>query len=94
MRWHIDFPDGSDIVDLGDRFISADGPEVQSVVISDSTVLFITRTSELPLTSLLKMNNTIVALNGTRIDCSSTDVMESTVVKIFGNGKTNNNNVT
>ena len=86
LEWIIDFPDSSGVVDPGTWFISSTHPEVQSVVISDSTVLLISRTSLSPLTSLLEINNTIVALNGTRINCTSQDGTESTVVNVVGNG--------
>ena len=87
LQWTIDFPDGSGFVDPGDLRISGTRPEVHSVVIRDSTVLLISRTSLSPLTSLLEINNTIVALNGTKIDCrQSMTEMFSIVVTVFGNG--------
>ena len=88
IQWTVDFPESSEVTDLGERFVSADHPEVQSVVIRDSqTLLLISRTSLSPLTSLLEISNTIVALNGTRIDCTTTDGTESTVITVIGNGR-------
>ena len=88
LQWTIDFPDGSGVDDLGDRSISANRPEVQSFVIGDSTVLNISTTSLSPLTSLLEINNTIVALNETRIDCrQSISEMFSIVITTIRSGK-------
>ena len=91
MRWTVNFPDiiDSEVVDPpGDQIIEAGSPEVQSFVIKDSAVLLISRTSSSPLTSLLGINNTIIALNGTRIECTqSMTEMFSTVITIIGNGK-------
>ena len=86
MRWTIDFPQSSGVP--GSQFIPANTSEVHSVVISDSTILFISITSLSPLTYLLEINNTLVALNGTRIDCISLEGTESTVLTVIGHGKT------
>ena len=40
-----------------------------------------------PLTSLLEISDTISGLNGTRIECTTIDGMETTVITIIGNGK-------
>ena len=91
LEWTIDpLPDGTGAVNPTTRFIvSANHSEVQSIVISDSTILLVSRTSLSPLISQLEINNTIVALNGTRIDCATQDGTVSTVITIIRNGKTN-----
>ena len=89
IRWTFHFPEGSgiSITDQGDRLVSANNVNtsevVHSVVIENSTVLLISRTSLSPLTSLLEINNTIVALNGTRLGCDSQDGTQSTVMTII-----------
>ena len=89
LEWTIDIPESSGIVDPGNQRIrNTTPPEVHSFVIRDSTFLLISRISLSPLTSLLEINNTIAALNGTRIDCTqSMTEMFSLVITIIGNGK-------
>ena len=78
IRWTFD--------DVDDRLISTTGSESLSpFVMRDSSVL-ISRTSLSPLTSLLEISNTTADLNGTRIECSTIDGMETTVITVIGNG--------
>ena len=86
LRWTIDFPDGIGVADPGDRIISATSSSPPPIVIKDSSILLISRTSLSPLTSLLEISNTIAGLNGTRIQCTSIDGTETTVITIIGNG--------
>ena len=89
ISWAIDFPDGFGVGDVDGQIVTTTGPESrQPFVIRDSSVLLISRTSLSPLTSLLEINNTIADLNGTRIECTSIDGMETTVITIIGNGIT------
>ena len=85
IEWIADFPDG--VEDAGRQVISTTGPEsLPPFVIRDSSVLLISRTSLSPLTSLLEISTTITDLNGTRIECTTRDGMETTVITIIGNG--------
>ena len=88
--WTINITDGIEVEDpavMGRQFISTTGPEsLPAIVIRDSSVLLISRTSLSPLTSLLEISNTIVDLNGTRIECTTIDGMETTVITVIGNG--------
>ena len=88
ISWTINFPDGFGVGDVDGQIVTTTGPESrQPFVIRDSSVLLISRTSLSPLTSLLEINNTIADLNGTRIECTTIDGMETTVITIIGNGK-------
>ena len=90
--WTINITDGTEVEDpavIGRHFITTTGPEsLAPIVIRDSSVLLISRNSLSPLTSLLEINNTIVDLNGTRIECTTIDGMETTVITVIGNGIT------
>ena len=88
LEWTIDFPNGLGVDDPTPKLVTKSEVQPIEIVISDSSVLLImTRTSLSSLTSLLEINNTIFALNGTRIDCAwSGTAMFSTVVTIVGNG--------
>ena len=89
IAWSIDFPDGIGVEDAGRQIISTTGPEsLPPFVIRDSSVLLISRSSLSPLTSLLEISTTIADLNGTRIECTTIDGMETTVITIIGNGIT------
>ena len=88
IAWSIDFPDGIGVEDLGRQVISKTGLEsLPRFVIRDSSVVLISRTSSSPLTSSLEISSTITDLNGTRINCTTIDGVETTVITIIGNGK-------
>ena len=88
ILWAIDFPDGIEVGDVDGQIVTTTSPENRPpFVIRHPAVLLISRTSLSPLTSLLEINNTIADLNGTRIECTTIDGMETTVITIIGNGK-------
>ena len=87
ISWTINFPDGTGVEGEGRQFITTTGPEsLPPFVIRHPAVLLISRTSLSPLTSLLEINNTISDLNGTRIECTTIDRMETTAISVIGNG--------
>ena len=87
ISWTINFPDGFGVGDVDGQIITTTGPESRPpFVIRHPAVLLISRTSLSPLTSLLEISNTITDLNGTRIECTTIDGMETTAITIIGNG--------
>ena len=87
IAWDVTFPEAI-APDIAKQPISLnDSQSEQSTVISDSSVLLISITSLSPFTSLLEINNTITALNGTTINCTSIDGTDSLVLTVIGNGK-------
>lgn len=88
LRWIIILPEGmeSDTVPPS-RLVSSSGPgHISSLPIEFAnrtiTVDF-SRQSTNPLISTLKIDNTITELNGTAINCSTENAMETTIVHVI-----------
>ena len=85
LEWTLTIPDcpGPD-----NRFISSSGSTVSvTPLIVGQTVFQFLRTSVLPLTSTLVINNVSMNVNGTRVECSyGGEVVETTIINVIGNG--------
>ena len=85
LRWiillpHINDPYVQNVITIGDGSI----PLIELEVAGRPIALNFLRQSTNPLTSMLSINNTVTGLNGTRINCSTGDSSEMTIIHIIG----------
>ena len=87
LTWSLIFPSSSN-PDV--RFISSRGTaeSARSTFTLGQTVFQFSRTSTSPLISLIIIENMTSELNGTRVNCSDSNIMIlTTVINIYGNGR-------
>ena len=86
LQWSVDIP-GRPAPEL--RFISTDGNTIRVTPLTVGQTLFqFLRTSTLPLTSLMVIDNVSSDVNGTRVECSDGGRLVSTdIIKVIGNGE-------
>lgn len=75
---------------IGRQFITTTGMERLEPIAVNSSVFQFSRTSILPLTSLLQIDNITAQLNETLVNCSSTSGISTTLVLVLEKSNTHN----